>query len=81
MKLTYPQQCAIRKLTESDWQTAFSMCLPASTLIALQKRGMVKRRRVAHSYYYSTDYEWSLIESNASREGRRGEDADNQSCS
>ena len=64
MKLTYPQQCAIRKLTERDWQTAFAMCLPAATLIALEKRGMVKRRRIAHSYYDSTDYEWSLILSN-----------------
>ena len=62
MKLTYPQNEAIRKLKGAPWQTAWKLHLQASTFIALEKRGIVKRRRVAHTLYDSTDYEWALVE-------------------
>lgn len=63
--LTYPQRDVLRKLAKQPWTTAFELHAKYTTMRALEKRGLVQKRRKAGQTYliFNNDYwEWAFTE-------------------
>lgn len=71
-KLTYPQTYALRRLKTDEWITAWDIHATSATLIALERMGLVERKKVVEyiTGYDNTDYGWRLKASAADSVGR-----------
>lgn len=59
-KLTYPQEYALQRLKTNEWLRAWDINATSSTLFALERMGLVERKKVVERItgYDSTDYGW-----------------------
>lgn len=64
IKLSYPQQQIVAKLKAKEWRTAFQLRASMRSMEALERRGIVERRKRDGKFHWTqgddTTYEWNL---------------------